>query len=88
MILKAIFKFFIGIAKWFLNLIPSFNFGIDLMKYARFIVDNPIFKFLWYFIPVDTFLAIVGIIIVIQGIKFTIALIVRIKSFIPTMPSN
>ena len=88
MILKAVFGFFISIAKWFINILPSFNIGNNLVSFANWILSSDLFKLVWYFIPINTFKILIGVLIAYHGARLAMAIIIRIKSFIPTMPSN
>ena len=88
MILKAIFGFFFGIAKWFINILPSFAISENLTSFATWILNSDLFKLVWYFIPINTFKILIGVLVAYHTAKLTMAIIIRIKSFIPTMPSN
>jgi hypothetical protein len=82
MIIEAIFTLLLFIPELILSLIPTVNIEIpdNIMDGA-----NVMFGALGYFLPVTALLPIIIVSIGIDVARIVIAIIIRIKSFIPTM---
>lgn len=82
MILKAIFSVLLAIPKLIISLFPSVSVELPegVMNYMSYIC-----KFVGYFIPVKGLVALFMINFSIEMAHIVWSIILRIKSFIPTM---
>lgn len=82
MITDLILFIFISPAMLLINMLPTIS--ISLPSDLVFSISN-IFAGLGYFLPVGLILTLLGIQVVLMSSRMIVALVVRIKSFIPTM---
>ena len=67
--------------KWFVGFVPSIY--IPIITIPKDLID--IVNAVWYFLPMGTICNLFVIGLVITGFRLVLALIIRLKSFIPTM---
>lgn len=82
MITDLIIMILISPAILLINMLPTIS--ITLPENLVYSISN-IFAGLGYFLPVGLILALLGIQIALMSSRILVALVVRIKSFIPTM---
>lgn len=84
MLIELILGAFIALANGIISLFPTINIDIPSNVLQA---GTAIFKGVGYFIPIAGLVPILLINIAIDGFKLIMAIVVRIKSFIPTMGS-
>lgn len=67
--------------KWFVGFVPSIY--IPIITIPKDLID--IVNAVWYFLPMGTIWNLLVIGLIITGFRLVLALIIRLKSFIPTM---
>lgn len=67
--------------KWFVGFVPSIY--IPIITIPKDLID--IVNAVWYFLPMGTIWNLFIIGLIITGFRLVLALIIRLKSFIPTM---
>ena len=67
--------------KWFAGFVPSIY--IPIITIPKDLID--IVNAVWYFLPMGTIWNLFVIGLIITGFRLVLALIIRLKSFIPTM---
>ena len=75
------FSVFCNLFKWFVGFVP-FIF-IPFTTIPKYLIY--IFNAVWYFLPMGTIWNFFVIGLIITGFRLVLALIIRLKSFIPTM---
>ncbi len=67
--------------KWFVGFVPSIYIPIIIIPKDLIDIVNTV----WYFLPMGTIWNLFVIGLIITGFRLVLALIIRLKSFIPTM---
>ena len=67
--------------KWFVGFVPSIY--IPIITIPKDLID--IVNAVWYFLPMGTIWNLFVIGLIITGFRLVLDLIIRLKSFIPTM---
>lgn len=81
MIIEFICNFFFSIAETIINLFPSINIEVPTLE--SILHSNVFFRFVWYLVPVPTILWCCSIYFSLEIARLVMAIIVRVKSFIP-----
>lgn len=84
MILDTLFRVLTIPLKALLSVLPSLNIEIPADVFLQI---NEFIKMACYFLPVKTIVVILGLKLAMWGFKITMSIIVRAKSFVPTMGS-
>lgn len=91
MITDAILNVFLGLADFIVGLLPDFSGAFSgfssLVSSDFFALCGSLFDFVGYILPLPTVVSILTISLLISAGHIIWALVIRIKSFIPTMGS-
>ena len=81
MIIEAIYNFFYWIAKTFISLFPTLNINVEPLE--NILNESIFFQSITYFLPLGTILTVCALYWSVDIARLIIAIIVRVKSFIP-----
>lgn len=88
MILESLCNVFFGILEMFLRLLPTLEFSVNLSSLEELLITfSNIFIGIGYLLPVKALLPVITLSLLMDSSHIIWAIIIRIKSFIPTMGS-
>lgn len=91
MITDAVLNLFLGLADFIVGLLPdlsgAFSGFSSLVGSDFFSLCGSLFDFVGYVLPLPSIIAILTIELILNSAHILWALVIRIKSFIPTMGS-
>lgn len=88
MILESLCNIFFGILEMFLRLLPTLEFSVNLSSLEELLITfSNIFIGIGYLLPVKALLPVITLSLLMDSSHIIWAIIIRIKSFIPTMGS-